>query len=272
MSKKSLTEHINRMKYLTDYNVKKTIKEDVQPAVAPQQTQQQQPQQNQAQNDAALEKELDIAMNQVVQNLPAELKQADANHDGQLTVNDGSQQQQVQQGQPQQAAPVQQATQPAQRVAESAELREEVQGQLNELFATAASVVAAVPSMANLVGKAASFLGKKVGSGDLNQWGEKAQNWGKKMHHKYIDFIGRLTSPFTKNLPQDKKDKVNTIVFYSIVAGLFAASIGGAIHAAHTGQSALAAGESGLSAIKASELVPAVNEILPEILAAVKVA
>jgi len=259
MSKKTLKEHVERMKYLTDYNVKKRINEDIQPAPAPQQPQNQNP----TQVDPNLERELEAAMNQLIQKLPADLQKADANHDGQLNVNDGSQQQ---------AAPAQQATQPAQRVAEAQALREEVQGQLNELLATAAGVAAAIPSMANLLGKAASFLGKKVGSGDLNVWGQKAQKWGHDMHHKYIDFIGRLTAPFTKNLPQDKKDKVNNIVFYTLVAGLFAASIGGAIHAAQAGHGALAAGESGLSAIKASELVPAVEEIIPQVLASLKVA
>lgn len=277
--KKSLDEHINRMKYLTTYNGKKRINEDLQPAPAAQPATQpaqgqQQPQQNQAQIEANLEREMDAAMNQIIQQLPSELKQIDANHDGQIDVNDGAQQQsqQSQVQQPQQ--PV--GTQPAaQRVAEATALREEIQTQLkqlDEIVATAAGVVAAIPSMANLVGKAASFLGKKIGSGDLNQWGQKAQAWGHKVHHKYINFIGKLTAPFTKNLTPEKRDKVNNMVFYAIIAGLFAASIGGAVHAAQAGHTALAAGETGLSAIKASELVPAVQEIIPQVLAAVKVA
>lgn len=254
--KKSLNEHINRMKYLTDYNGKgkKIMNEEApvqgQPAPAVQApVQTQQP--NNQQLDPNFEKEMQAALNQVMNDLPAELgqlAQTQGNKDGQLGDGTTTAPQATQPTQP---------TQGTQPIAES-ELKEAI-GML------AAGGVLALPAIANLVGKAASFLGKKVGSGDLNQWGEKAKAFAEKMHHSYEHIIDKVLSPLTKNLDPAKRKVVNKLVFYSIVATFFGFGAGGALHAAGAGKAGLAA-EGGLSGVKASELVAAVRSVMPNVL------
>jgi hypothetical protein len=261
--KKSMNEHISRMKYLSSYNGKTRMNEDMQqapagqPAPAAQPAQGQQPvQQNpqqQAQADAAMEKEMVTALNQVMNDLPNELRQADTNRDGQLELAGQPAQGQQPAGQP--TAQTQPATQP---LAE-AELKEAI-GML------AAGAVLAAPAITNLVGKAASFLGKKIGSGDLNQWGEKAKHFAEKMHHSYEGVIDKILSPLTQKLTPQQRKTANKLVFYAIVATFFGFGAGGALHAAGAGKAGIAAAEGGLSGIKASELVAAARQVIPKIL------
>lgn len=247
-----MNEHINRMKYLSSYNGKTRMNEDMQQAPAGQPAPVQQNPQQQAQADAAMEKEMVTALNQVMNDLPNELKQADTNRDGQLELAG-----QPAQGQQAAQQPVQQqsATQP---LAE-AELKEAI-GML------AAGAVLAAPAITNLVGKAASFLGKKIGSGDLNQWGEKAKHFAEKMHHSYEGVIDKILSPLTQKLTPQQRKTANKLVFYAIVATFFGFGAGGALHAAGAGKAGLAAAEGSLSSIKASELVAAAREVIPKIL------
>jgi len=252
MMKKSLDEHINRMKYLTDYSGKgKKINENA--PVAPVQTQQatqttQQSQVNPQQAEAAFEKEMQAALSQIMQDLPNELNNVARNsgdRDGQLELA-GDQQTAPQQPNPQQ-------------VQNEAELKEAV-GML------AAGAVLALPAITNMVGKAAQFLGKKVDSQTIQRFGEKTKNFAHKMHHSYEGVIDKILSPLTKNLDPAKRKIVNQVVFYTIVATFFGIGASGAVGAAGAGKAGLAAAEGGLSTVKASELVAAAKEVIPKIL------
>lgn len=252
--KKSLNEHIERMKFLTKYNGNRSVNENF--AV-----------QEDAAIDPAFEQEMKAALGQIMQDLPNELASVAKNsgdHDGQLELT--GDQQQVNPNAPQQ--PVQpNATQPApQQVQNEAELNEAI-GSLNEAIGMlAAGGVLALPAIVGMVGKAAQFVGKKIGHGDLNQWGEKTKHFAEKMHHAYEGVIDRILSPLTKNLDPAKRKVVNKLVFYAIIATFFGVGASGAIGAAGAGKAGLAAAEGGLSSIKASELVAAAKEIIPKVL------
>src|SRR5690242_17123772 len=78
MKKQSLNEHISRMKYLTNYNGKKKVNESIvtNETIDPNE-------------EAAFEQEMTAALNQVMNDLPAELQQVattQGNKDGQLDV------------------------------------------------------------------------------------------------------------------------------------------------------------------------------------------
>jgi hypothetical protein len=249
MKKQSLNEHISRMKYLTKYSGKKSMNESfvTNETIDP----------NEA---AAFEQEMQTAMNQVMTELPGALANAaktTGDRDGQLELA-GQQQTTQQPVQPQQTQP---ATQPIQ---ESRELDE-------ALFSLVGGTALAVPAISKLIGAAASFLGKKIGSGDLSQFGQKAKDFGDKLHHTYEHLIDKALSPVTKNLDPNKRQIVNKLVFYGIIASFFGVGASGALHAGATGQAGLAAAEGGLSSIKASELVAAARQVLPRILAQVGV-
>lgn len=229
--KKSLNEHINRMKYLTKYNGKKSINENIEI-------------QENIEIDPNFEKEMQAALGQIMNDLPNEIANVAKNsgdRDGQLELVGGNQQQTPQQ------------------VQNEAELKEAILG-------LAAGGVLALPAIVGMVGKAAQFLGKKIGHGDLNQWGEKTKHFAEKMHHSYEGVIDKILSPFTKNLSPEQKKTVNKLVFYAIIATFFGVGASGAIGAASTGNAALAAAEGGLSGIKAGELVAAAKEIIPKVL------
>ena len=247
MKKQSLKEHINRIKYLTTYNGKKMVNENVitNETIDP----------NEA---AAFEQEMTAALNQVMNDLPAELQQAattQGNKDGQLDVA----------GQPTTTQPTQQPVQPQQT--------QPIQESIDEaLLSLVGGTALAAPAIAKIIGAASSYLGKKIGSGDLSQFGEKAKAFGEKMHHTYEHLIDKALSPLTKNLDPNKRKIVNKLVFYSIIATFFGVGAGGALHAGAAGQTGLAAAEGGLSSIKAGELVAAVRSVLPRVLAAAGVA
>lgn len=251
--KKSLYEHIERMKFLSKYNGKRSINEDVQQQGGQQNPTQ--PQSQQAGIDPNFEKEMTAALGQIMQDLPNELAdvaKSGGDRDGQLELT-GDQQQANPNApqQPQQPAP--------QQVQNEAELNEAI-GML------AAGGVLALPAIVGMVGKAAQFLGKSIGHGDLNQWGEKTKNFAEKMHHSYEGVIDKILSPLTKNLDPAKRKTINKIVFYAIIATFFGLGASGAVGAAGAGKAGLAAAEGGLSGIKASELVAAAKEIIPKVL------
>lgn len=256
-----MNEHISRMKYLISYSGKNRINEDLQ---------QQVPQQNTTEIDPVMEKEMIAALNQVMDDLPSELQQADRNHDGQLEIA-GQQpvQTQVQQ-EPVQSQPAAQT--PTQPVQTQSAVQPLAEAELKEAIGMlAAGAVLAAPAITNLVGKAASYLGKSIGSGDLNQWGEKAKHFAEKMHHSYEGVIDKVLSPMTKNLNPQARKTANKLVFYAIVATFFGFGAGGALHAAGAGKSGLAAAEGSLSGVKASELVAAARQVIPKILSSLGV-
>lgn len=256
MKKQSLNEHIRRMKYLTQYNGKRSVNESVvtNETIDPNE-------------EAAFEKTMTDALNQVMNDLPGELKQAaqtQGNKDGQLDVAGVPTQQPVQpqQTQPVQAAPTQQVqpqqTQPIQETAE-----------LDEAIMTALGAGIAAPAIAKIIGAASSYLGKKIGSGDLSQFGEKAKAFGEKMHHTYEHAIDKaLDFVLPKNFDPGKKKIMNKLIFYAIIATFFGFGAGGAVHAGAAGNTGLAAAEGGLSSIKFGELVAAARQVLPRVLAA----
>lgn len=246
MKKQSLNEHIDRIKYLTQYNGKKKVNESIvtNETIDPNE-------------EAAFEQEMTAALNQVMNELPGELQQAaktQGNKDGQLDVAGA---------QPAITQPTQQPVQPQQ----TQPIQEAVE--LDEAIMTALGAGLALPAISSLIGKAASFLGKKMGSGDLSQFGQKAKDFGDKMHHTYEHALDKaLGFVLPKNIDPNKRKLINKLVFYSIIATFFGFGATGALHAGAAGQTGLAAAEGGLSSVKASELIAAVRQVLPRVLAA----
>lgn len=246
MKKQSLHEHLNRIKYLTNYNGKRIVAESIvtNETIDPNE-------------EAAFEKTMSDALAQVMNDLPSELEQAattQGNKDGQLDVAGATTTQ-----------PTQQPVQPQQT--------QQIQESLDEaLVSLVGGTALAAPAIAKIIGTASSYLGKKIGSGDLSQFGEKAKAFGDKMHHTYEHLIDKALSRFTQKLDPNKRKMVNKLVFYAIIATFFGVGAGGAIHAGAAGQTGLAAAEGGLSSIKAGELVAAVRSVLPRVLASAGIA
>jgi len=239
--KKSLNEHISRMKYLTKYDGKRSINENL--AIH-----------EDGNIDPNFEKEMQAALGQIMQDLPNELSNLAKNagdRDGQLELTGGQQ--------PVQGQQATQPTQTPQQVQNESELNEAI-GML------LAGGVLALPSIIGMVGKAAKFLGKTIGQGDIARFGEKTKNFAEKMHHSYEGVIDKILSPLTKNLDPAKRKIINKVVFYAIVATFFGVGATGAVGAAGAGKAGLAAVEGGLSTVKASELVAAAKEIIPKVL------
>lgn len=221
--------------------------------------------------EAAFEQQVTAALNQVMGELPNALANAaktTGDKDGQLELagqpdqlqQPVSAQQTVQPQQPVSPTQTVQGTVPTQPIQESQELDE-------ALFSLIGGTALALPAITKLIGAAASFLGKKVGSGDLSQFGQKAKDFGDKMHHTYEHLIDKALAPVTQKLDPAKRKMVNKLVFYGIIASFFGVGATGALHAGATGQAGLAAAEGGLSSIKAGELVAAARQVLPRILA-----
>ena len=264
----SLNEQIDRILQVSDYKIpetKRTLVEMVTPigevAPMPQQQpaqgqQQPNPQQTQ-QADAAFEREVDTALNQLIQTLPQQLQQiatTQGDRDGKLEPV-GQENQQPATQQPQQAGQPTQQTQP---VAES---------ELDEaLAATIAGGALAAPAIASLVGKASSYLGKKMDNQTMQQFGEKVSHIAHDLHHKYLEAIKGAIAPYITTLLPKQQETVTNGVFYALVAALGAAGFFGATHAAHSGNVGLAAVEGGLTSVKASELFNAAKGIVPKIL------
>lgn len=245
MTKRTLDEQIKRIKFLNGYNGNTTkMNESAILEAAP--------------LDPAFEKEMQTALAQVMNDLPAELSdvaKTTGDKDGQIEMAaDANQPAQ----QPQPAAQPVQPNQTQQPIAES-ELRE-------ALGMLAASTAIALPKITDMVGKAASALGRKVDSQKLQQFGGSIEQFAHKMHHTYQHVIDVALTPFTKNMTPEKKALVNKLVFNGIVAAFFITSLGGAAGAIGAGHAGLAAAEGGLSGVKASELLAAAKEILPQIL------
>lgn len=254
MKKQSLNEHISRMKYLTNYNGKKSMNESI---VANEQLD--------PNETAAFEREMQAALSQVMADLPGELAQVaqtTGDKDGQLELaGDQTTQQPATQQPTQQAQP---ATQPVQSIQEI---------ELNEaIVSLLGGAVLALPAITKLIGSAAAFLGKKTDSNKLQQFGQSAKNFADKMHHSYEHVIDKVLSPLTRNLDPNKRKTVNKLVFYAIIATFFGVGASGAIGAAGAGKAGLAAAEGGLSSIKASELAAAVRQVIPKILGQVGIA
>lgn len=239
--KKSLDEHINRMKYLTDYSGKgkKKINEQApvqtQPAAQPAQGQQPNIEQqlDQLLNSPQLDQELNNAMATVTKTLPADLSKiakTTGDRDGQLEVTE--------------------------------ELR------VDEGLMMVAGAILAAPKIVELMGKGLSKAGVKVSSQTLQKWGEKLSHFGHAIHDKYIGAIETILKPITGYMDDQQRHALAGTLLTMIVAGLGVASVSGAIHAAQAGHAALATAEGGLSLIKGVELAEKVRELLPAALAA----
>ena len=246
MKKQSLNEHISRMKYLTQYNGKKKVNESIvtNETIDPNE-------------EAAFEQEMTAALNQVMNDLPSELQQTaktQGNKDGQLELTG--------------AAPAT-TTQPTQQPVQP-QPTQQIQEAVDEaLVSLVGGTALAAPAIAKLIGAASSYLGKKLGSGDLSQFGEKAKAYGEKMHHSYEHLIDKaLNWVLPKTIDPNTRKNINKLVFFAIVATFFGFGAGGALHAGAAGQTGLAAAEGGLSSIKAGELIAAAREVLPKVLAA----
>jgi len=180
----------------------------------------------------AFEKELEKALKSVLQEVPADLKK----------IADGGE------------------------IDLAPKLDAEAQKELNEAIGLLVGGGLALPAITQILGKSIAWAGGKIGSGDMKQFGEKTQELGDKLHHKYEHVLDKILSPFTKNMDEKKRHVVNKVVFYSILAVVGGVGIGGAVHAAGSGAHALAAAEGGLSAIKAGEIAAGAAELLPAIL------
>ncbi len=271
----SLNEQIDRILQVSEYKIpetKRSLVEMMSPlgeiAPSPVQTQgaQAQPavaQQQPPQNDAAFEHEIDTALSQIVQTLPQELQKVattQGDRDGQLEPVGQTAQQPLAGQQTVQATQQSQTSQPAvptQQVAET---------ELDEaLLATIAGGALAAPAIAGLIGKTASFLGKKLDNQTIQAFGEKVSHMAEHLHHKYIGTIEKLISPLTQRADPQTRTKIANGIFYALVATLGGAGALGASHAAHSGNLGLAAIEGGLTGVKASELISAVRGIIPKI-------
>jgi hypothetical protein len=240
--KKSLNEHINRMKYLTNYSGKKSINEQAPAPVQGQQPTQGQPQQGQNVDqqldqllaNPQLDAELNNAMAQITKTLPNDLTniaKTTGDRDGQLEVQEQ-------------------------------ELR------VDEGLMMVAGAILAAPKIAELLGKGLSKAGVKVNSQTIQKWGEKLSHFGHTIHDKYIGAIEGILKPITGYMDDNQRHQLAGTILTMIVAGLGVASISGAIHAAQAGHAALATAEGGLSAIKGLELAEKVRELLPAALQA----
>lgn len=281
----SLNEQIERILKVSDYKIqgsKRSLVEMLTPLgevapMAPAQAQataqgeapaaSAEPQNNQ-QNDAAFEREIDTAMNQLMQTLPAELQKVattQGDRDGQLEPVG----QESQQATP--ARPTNNATQSTQtpvaptgtaRVAEGAGLDEAI----GALIGGAAM---ALPAITGLVGKGLSFLGAKADNETITAIGHKVEHAAHSLHSKYLKVLQGIISPYIASLPPVMQKQVTNGVFYAIVAALGVAGAAGAAHAAHGGNIGLASVEGGLTTVKASEILNAAKEIIPRILSTV---
>lgn len=204
---------------------------------------------------AAFEKELEAAMKIVLKDLPADLKDA-AGSDKEIELAPG-----------------------IDAVADK-ELKEAIAECLNAAMQDEQQVdeaigsilvggALALPAITKIVGKAASWAGTKIGSGDLAEWGKAAQEFGDNLHHKYEGMLDKLLSPFTKNMPEQKRAVLNKVIFYAIIAAVGGAGIAGAAKAAGAGQATIAAIEGGLSGIKAQEIASAASQVIPRVLSGV---
>src|SRR5258706_6620112 len=242
MKAKNLDEQINRILTVSEYKIpesKRILVEMMTPLTEIQPLPTTQPiQQNTAQSDEAFEHEIDIALNQLIQALPQELQQiatTQGNKDGQIE-------------------PIGQ-----QSVAEI---------ELNEaILSVLAGGALALPAIGNLVGKAVSYLGKKIDNQTTQIIGQKVSHAAEHLHHKYEGLIDKILSPLTKYVNPQIRKNINTTVFYALVAALGGAGAIGATKAAVGGNVGLAAIESGLSSIKAAELITLARNIVPKILA-----
>ncbi len=259
MEKKSLNEHLERILKVSDYKIPQTKRILVEMNVPIVQNEieqppvQQQTQQNSAQNDANFEREVDAALNQIMQILPQELNKlatTQGDRDGQIELI-GQEQNANTPPQPQQTNPIQ----------------EQIDGELNEAIgALIAGGALALPAIGNLVSKAVSFLGKKIDSQAVQHVGEKIGHIAEHLHHKYEGIIDKILSPLTKNLDPNTRQKINKGVFYALVATLGGAGFAGATSAVQGGNLGLAAVEGGLTGVKASELFAAARPIVLKIL------
>lgn len=246
MGRRSLTEHIERMKYLNNYGLKTSLNEDAPMTVngkpvQPQQFQQQQTNQNDQDanqeaekllNDPHLDAELSKAMDQLSKSLPTDLQnyaKTSGDHDGQLDIKEN-----IEEG---------------------------------GVLLTAGAILA-VPKIVELMGSGLSKLGVKVDSNVLRKWGDKLSHFGHTIHHKYISVIESILKPITSNLDDEKRHALAGTILTMIVAGLGVASIAGTIGAIKAGHAGVAAIEGGLSGIKAAELADKVRELLPTALKA----
>jgi hypothetical protein len=183
-----------------------------------------------------VENELAIAVDQIMRDLPQMLANVAKNggdRDGQL--------------------------EPAQSTQQEAELHEAV-----GLMIAGAAI--ALPAIKNIIGKVASFLGKKLDSQRLENFGTMIQNLSHKLHHKYEAIIDKTLLPFTKNMNPNQRRTINKLLFYAIVAALGGVGAVGAVKAVGIGHMGLAAAETGLVGIKAHEIISAAKQVIPKIL------
>lgn len=217
---KTINEHINRIKFLFEYNSKNPINEN------------QYIEENDI--DPNFEKEITLALNQAINDLPNELNiiaKTTGDRDGQLELNTG--------------------------VNEDATM-------------LVAGAALALPEISKMVGKASEFLGKRLDNQTIQNFGQKAKIFGDRMHHKYEGLIDKILQPLTRNLNPEQRKTVNKIVFYTIIAAFFGIGATGTISAATAGNTGLAAVEGGLSSVKATELAAAAKEIVPKVLSSMK--
>jgi hypothetical protein len=255
--KHTLDEQIKRMKQLSTYNKSigkyQFLNEDApanmvgQPAqpqaqqpvkqAAPQQQGQNIDQQlDQLLNSPQFDQELNKAVAQVTQALPADLKKVattTGDRDGQLEVQN-----------------------------EQQELR------VNEGILMAAGAILAAPKIIELMGQGLNKLGVKVNAQTLQKVGNKMSHFGHAIHNKYVGAIETILKPMTQYMDDQQRHQLAGTILTMIVAGLGVASIHGAISAAQAGHAALATAEGGLSAIKGLEIAEKVRELLPAALQA----
>jgi hypothetical protein len=185
----------------------------------------------------SIEHELTIALDQVMKQLPQTLAH--------IAKNSGDRDGQIEMGQ-----------------------QNQQEAELNEAIGTLlAGGALALPAIGNIVGKVASFLGQKLDNQKIQNFGKITQDLSHKLHHKYEAVIDKVLSPLTRHMNPQQRHAANKILFYAIVAALGGVGAAGAVKAAGVGNVGLAAVETGLTGVKATEIIAAAKDVVPKILA-----
>ncbi len=124
----------------------------------------------------------------------------------------------------------------------------------------------ALPAITQILGKSIAWAGGKLDNKSIESFGKATEQMGHDLHHKYEHVLDKVLSPFTKHMEPKKREIANKIIFYSLVTILGGAGIAAAAKAAGAGHVGLAAIESGISGVKASELASVARAIIPRVI------
>lgn len=141
--------------------------------------------------------------------------------------------------------------------------------EINEAgLAIAGGFALAAPKIIEMIGKGTRQLGIAVKSDWIRNAGEAATAAGKKLHHAYGNAIlGALRKmPKYKDLPEERQRGIADGILLAATVAAGIASLNGVASALKAGNIGIAAIETALSGVKATEVAEAGSVILPNIL------